>query len=160
MPWSVSGARGRGRPFASVTMSSITRSHIEAKTAWDNGATEEQMKPILKLIRNAQWRWDFVAASHGGSFHAPLECARILGNAVQKSEEARMLLTSVLISLGVKVPVQIPDITTKEKAQIYIGLDMEELKRKKAEFLTNEVPVWDRTAEERGSKVNYDMKNK
>jgi len=37
---------------------------------------------------------------------------------------------------------------------------MEELKRKKAEFLTNEVPVWDRTAEERGSKVNYDMKNK
>ena len=146
--------------LSDLATKSLVKVHIEAKTAWENGATEEQMKPILKLIRNAQWRWDFVAASHGGSFHAPLECARILGNAVQKSEEARMLLTSVLISLGVKVPVQIPDITTKEKAQIYIGLDMEKLKKEKAEFLTNVVPVWDRVSEEKGNRVNYDMKNK
>ncbi len=32
----------------------ILKAHIEAKTAWDNGATEEQMKPILDLIRQSQ----------------------------------------------------------------------------------------------------------
>jgi nitrite reductase (cytochrome c-552) len=50
----------------------LVKLHIEAKFAWEKGATEEMMKPVLKLIRQAQWRWDFVAASHGASFHAPL----------------------------------------------------------------------------------------
>lgn len=26
------------------------------------------MKDVLKLIRQAQWRWDFGVASHGGAF--------------------------------------------------------------------------------------------
>jgi len=33
---------------------SITKAHIEAKAAWDAGATEEEMKPALQLIRQAQ----------------------------------------------------------------------------------------------------------
>jgi nitrite reductase (cytochrome c-552) len=40
----------------------LVRSHVEAKTAWDKGATDEQMKTILSDIRKAQWRWDFAAA--------------------------------------------------------------------------------------------------
>ena len=47
----------------------LAKAHIEAKFAWDKGATEEQMKPVLALIRQAQWRWDFSVASHGSSFH-------------------------------------------------------------------------------------------
>ena len=35
------------------------KAHIEAKFAWDKGATETQMKDVLALIRQAQWRWDF-----------------------------------------------------------------------------------------------------
>lgn len=31
----------------------------------------------MKLIRQAQWRWDFGVASHGGAFHAPQEIQRI-----------------------------------------------------------------------------------
>jgi nitrite reductase (cytochrome c-552) len=146
--------------LSGLATASLVKAHIEAKTAWDNGASEEQMKPILKLIRNAQWRWDFVSASHGGSFHAPLECARILGTSLQKSEEARLLLSDLLNKLHVTLPITMPDVSTKEKAQQYIGLDMEKLKKDKIEFLTNVVPVWDRTAEERQGRVNYDMKNK
>ena len=41
----------------------LAKAHIEAKYAWDNGATEEQMKNVLALIRQAQWRWDFGVAS-------------------------------------------------------------------------------------------------
>ena len=49
----------------------IVRAHLEAKKAWDMGATDAEMKDILTGIRHAQWRWDYAAASHGGSFHAP-----------------------------------------------------------------------------------------
>lgn len=124
------------------TTALIVKAHIEAKTAWDNGATEEQMKPILKLIRQSQWRWDYVAASHGGAFHAPLESARILGNAIEKAQDARILLTALLQNLNVTVPVPMPDISTKEKAQQYIGLDMKKLYEEKMDFIKNVISTW------------------
>ena len=37
----------------------LAEAHIEAKFAWDKGATEDQMKDVLKLIRQAQWRLGF-----------------------------------------------------------------------------------------------------
>ena len=55
---------------------SLVMAHLEAKKAWDLGANEAQMKDILQDIRHAQWRWDYGAASHGGSFHSPVEDLR------------------------------------------------------------------------------------
>jgi nitrite reductase (cytochrome c-552) len=134
----------------------LVKAHLEAKAAWDNGATEEQMKPILKLIRHAQWRWDFVAASHGGSFHAPLECARILGTGIQKADEARLLLNELLIKLNVSLPIPIPDLSTKEKAQQFINLDMEKIRASKMEFINNVLQQWDSIALKRqGFLYNY-----
>lgn len=120
----------------------IVRAHIEAKIAWDNGAKEEDMKSILKLIRQAQWRWDYVMASIGGSFHAPLESARILGLAIEKAMEARLMLSELLSKLNVKLPVPMPDLSTKEKAQQYIGLDMKKIWEQKMEFINNILPKW------------------
>ena len=56
----------------------IVRAHVEAGKAWDLGATEDEMKDILMDIRHAQWRWDYAAASHGGSFHSPVEIGRVV----------------------------------------------------------------------------------
>lgn len=142
--------------LSKIATGSLVKAHIEAKTAWDNGATEEQMKPVLELIRQAQWRWDYAAASHGASFHAPLECARVLGNSIQKSEQARILLAEILTKLNVVLPVVYPDISTKEKAQQYIGLDMKKIADDKKVFLETVVPVWDKQAEERHDKMNTD----
>ncbi|MBL8013398.1 MAG: ammonia-forming cytochrome c nitrite reductase subunit c552, partial [Candidatus Omnitrophica bacterium] len=114
----------------------LLKAHIEAKAAWEAGATPEEMKDVLTLIRHAQWRWDFVAASHGGSFHAPLESARILGASIEKSQEARLLLTKILLAHGVS-QVAMPDVSTKEKAQKYIGLDMNALIEEKKNFLNS-----------------------
>jgi nitrite reductase (cytochrome c-552) len=122
----------------------LVKAHIEAKAAWDAGATEEEMKPVLQLIRHAQWRWDYTAASHGASFHAPLEVARILGTSVEKAQEARLLLARVLAAHNVAQPVTIPDLTTKEKAQAYIGLDMNALAEEKRKFLETFVSQWDK----------------
>ncbi|RPI65546.1 MAG: ammonia-forming cytochrome c nitrite reductase subunit c552, partial [Ignavibacteriales bacterium] len=142
--------------LAHIATNTLVKAHIEAKTAWDNGATDEQMQPILKLIRAAQWRWDFATAGHGSSFHAPLEIARVLAHSIEKGEKARVELANLLTRLGVKLPVQIPDLSTKEKAQKYIGLDMEKFKQEKKEFLLNVVPEWDKKADERQKKRTID----
>ena len=142
------------KQLADIAGESLAKAHIEAKTAWDNGATEEQMKPILKLLRDAQWRVDFVPASHGAGFHAPLESARILGTSIEKTEIVRLEIDRLLRSLGVKTPIQYPDISTKEKAQKYLGMDMEKLKDEKKKFLNTVIPQWDEKAKERQSKMN------
>ncbi|MBM4170918.1 MAG: ammonia-forming cytochrome c nitrite reductase [Ignavibacteria bacterium] len=134
----------------------IAKAHMEAKTAWDKGATESEMKPILKLIRHAQWRWDYVAATNGLGFHAPVEAFRVLGTAIQKAEEARRELAIVLVKKGVKYPIAFPDISTKEKAQRYIGLDMTELRADKKDLIDNVIPEWDKKAKERqGTLIKY-----
>lgn len=46
----------------------LVKAHLEAQFAWDKGATEKEMTPILKYIRQSQWRWDYGVASHGASF--------------------------------------------------------------------------------------------
>jgi len=133
--------------------------HFEAKAAWDNGANETQMKPILKLIRQSQWRWDFVAASHGSSFHSPVEVARIITHGLDKAREARMQLQRVLLTLGVKTGIPYPDISTKAKAQKLIGIDFTTLQKDKNEFLKNTVPAWLSKAVEREKKYKVKYLN-
>lgn len=126
----------------------LVRAHVEAKTAWDKGATEQQMQPVLKLIRQAQWRWDFAAAGHGNSFHSPLETMRIIAGGIAKAQDARVVLARILGKLGVE-EVAYPDITTKEKAQKYIGLDMQKLNADKQKFMNTIVPQWKVEAKKR-----------
>lgn len=120
----------------------LAKAHIEARFAWDRGATEKQMENVLKLIRQAQWRWDFGIASHGAAFHAPQEVQRILGSGIDKAWQARMAIMKVLVKLGYTGDVPMPDISTKEKAQKYIGLDMKAEEAAKEEFLKTVIPRW------------------
>ncbi len=113
----------------------LVKAHYEAKAAWEMGASEEEMKPVLQLIRHAQWRWDFAAASHGAAFHAPLEVMRIITTGIDKVQSARLQLSKVLASKGFYGEVKIPDISTKDKAQKAIGLDLVKLEKEKEEFL-------------------------
>jgi nitrite reductase (cytochrome c-552) len=135
----------------------LAKAHIEAKFAWDKGATEKQMENALKLIRGAQWRWDYVAASHGASFHAPFESARVIGLGLEKAQEARLEIARVLASMGFSNPIPMPDISTKAKAQEYIGLDMKKLNESKKGFIDTIIPQWLQAAKERESK--YPTKN-
>lgn len=120
----------------------LVKAHVGAKFAWDKGATEKQMEPVLKLLRAAQWRWDFAVASHGASFHAPVETQRILSHGLDKSYQAQLEVNKVLKQLGVTEEIPVPDISTKEKAQKYIGLDMPKLKGAKDKFIAEKVPEW------------------
>jgi nitrite reductase (cytochrome c-552) len=134
----------------------LAKLHIEAQFAWDLGATQDQMQEILIDIRHAQWRWDFSAASHGASAHAPTESLRLLSSSVNLAQEARIKLSHVLSQLGHVGPVPLPDITTKERAQAFIGLPMEKMISEKQQFLNQVVPQWIETAQQRESQwVQY-----
>jgi len=117
-----------------IAEKNLVRTHLEAEYAWKKGAKEEDMKEVLKLIRHSQWRWDMSVASHGGYFHAPEETLRVLGTSIEKSKEAQLLLERVFRKLNVPTPVKLADVSTKEKAQKYIGLNLEKMKKEKAEF--------------------------
>ena len=142
-----------------IAEKTIAAAHIEAKTAWDNGAVVDEMKTILKLIRHAQWRWDWVAAANGLGFHSPVEALRVLGTSIQKGEEARRMLAILFVKRGIKYPVQLPDISTKQKAQAYIGLEMDKLQKDKDDLLKNVVVKWDEDAKKRqGTLIEYKPK--
>ncbi|WP_298473094.1 ammonia-forming cytochrome c nitrite reductase [uncultured Maribacter sp.] len=131
----------------------LVKSHVEAGKAWELGATPEQMKPVLQDIRHAQWRWDYSAASHGASFHSPVEIARVIGGGLDIAAEARVKLARLLADLGHNKPVEMPDISSKEKAQEYIGLDIEKLEGEKKAFKENLLPKWMEAAKAREAKM-------
>ncbi len=60
--------------------------------------------------------------------------ARIFGISIEKAKEASILLEGILTEHEVETPVPLPDISTKEKAQDYLGLDMEICERQKEKF--------------------------
>lgn len=109
----------------------MVKAHIEAGKCWELGATTEQMKAILTDIRHAQWRWDYAAASHGGSFHSPVESARVVASGLVIAQEARVKLARMLAELGHNKPVEMPDLSTKEKAQNLLVLTWKNYVEKK-----------------------------
>ena len=127
----------------------LVKAHVEAKTAWDAGATEKEMESVLKHIRYAQWFWDYTAASHGASFHSPIEVSRLIGKSIEEAMEARILLSRILAGHGKNQPVPYPDISTKTLAQQFIGLDMAKLQAEKAGWIKTILPGWDKKAQER-----------
>ena len=73
---------------------------------------------------------------------------------MDKAQDARIKLARLLAELGYNQPLVMPDIGTKEKAQAYVGLDMEKLEAEKAEFKKNVIPVWLEEAREREAKMD------
>ncbi len=139
----------RVKELLTMAGDALVRTHLEAEFAWKKGATETEMKPVLTLIRHAQWRWDWVAASHGAGFHSPDVALRTLATSIQKSQEAHAEIVRLLARRGFTDPVPLPDVSTKSKAQRYIGLDLAALQTAKADFLRKTVLTWDAEAEKR-----------
>ncbi len=127
----------------------LAKAHVMAKTAWDNGATEDEMADVLKLLRSSQWAWDLGVASHGGSFHAPVETQRILGHSLDKAYTAQLALQKILFNHGV-AEFTMPELATKAQAQTFIGLDMAKLRGDKDEWMKTVVPEWIAAAEANG----------
>ncbi|MCX7428526.1 MAG: ammonia-forming cytochrome c nitrite reductase subunit c552 [Planctomycetia bacterium] len=103
---------GRGR-----AETVLARAHLDIAAAKQAGATDAELDGVRKLVRQAQLRWDYVAANNGMGIHAPEECMRILGAAVDLGGQCRVECARILARHGVSEPIRYPDFSTKEKAQ-------------------------------------------
>jgi len=68
----------------------LVAAHREVAEAMKRGVSDEKLEEARKLIREAQFRWDYVAANNGMGFHSPQECARILASAIDLGQQARI----------------------------------------------------------------------
>lgn len=145
----IEAKRARKDELHKKAMKQIASAHLEAGKAWELGATEAEMAPVLKDIRHAQWRWDFTVASHAAFFHAPEETLRILGSALEKAGDARIKLAKILSKYGAADYVA-PAITDKKTAQEIIGLPYEKMVNDKEVFRNTLIPEWKKEAEAKG----------
>jgi nitrite reductase (cytochrome c-552) len=60
------------------------------KTAKAANAPAESLKEAMDLQRKAQWRVDFINAENSMGFHAPQECARILGESIDFARQGQL----------------------------------------------------------------------
>ncbi|MDR1975462.1 MAG: ammonia-forming cytochrome c nitrite reductase [Campylobacteraceae bacterium] len=139
----------RKESLFAITVDNLAKAHLEAGKAWEVGADEAEMKSVLNLIRQGQWRWDYAVASHGGFFHAPDETLYTLAKANDYAQQARVALVAVLAKHGVS-NYSAPDFDTKDKAQKLAGLDMKTLIAEKLEFKKTLEQEWLKQAKENG----------
>ncbi|HEY5672380.1 MAG TPA: ammonia-forming cytochrome c nitrite reductase [Malonomonas sp.] len=142
--------------LSKTAMDVLAKAHLEAAKAWELGATEAEMAPILQDIRHGQWRWDFSIAAHGAFFHAPEETLRVLGSAINKGQDARIKLRIVLAKYDAAT-YEAPDFSTKEKAQAIIGLPFDQLVEEKNAFNNGLKQEWFKEGAEKGV---YDPKSR
>ncbi|WP_028584330.1 ammonia-forming cytochrome c nitrite reductase [Desulfogranum mediterraneum] len=145
----VKGKLERKEQLMEIAMDNLGRAHLEAGKAWEVGANEAEMAPVLQLIRSAQWLWDYSIASHGSFYHAPEETLRLLSVANDKAQQARLKLVGVLAAHGT-LNYQAPDFSTKQKAQQLAGVPLAKLVDAKMTFKDTLLKEWDQNAVQAG----------
>ncbi len=112
--------QNRNREMLTRAERVITAGHLEIGDAMKLGATDDELLAVRKQISKAQMYWDYIAASNGMGFHAPQESARVLGKAIDLAQECRIQVTTIRMKHGATGPLELPDVSTKEKAQAFI----------------------------------------
>lgn len=99
----------------------LSKAHFDIAACMEAGATDEELGGVRKLVRDAQLRWDYVAANNGMGFHSPLESSRILVAAVEMAQECRRQCARILAKHGYTEEVAYPPFGSKEEATTTIG---------------------------------------
>ncbi len=84
------------------------------------GIPDAELDPLRRLIRHAQFRWDFVASNNGMGFHAPQECTRLLGESRAQAQEVRIGVARLLAARGVSAEPRYPDFSSREQVQAFV----------------------------------------
>ncbi|MBP7052921.1 MAG: ammonia-forming cytochrome c nitrite reductase subunit c552 [Phycisphaerae bacterium] len=94
----------------------LVKAHFDVAAAAQAGASVEDLALPRKLLRWGQFRWDFISANNGMGFHAAQESMRLLGEAANLAQQARVETARLLARLGVARAPTYPDVSTREKA--------------------------------------------
>lgn len=94
----------------------LVKAHFDIGAAMEVGCSDEQLAPARKLVRHAQFRWDYISATNGMGFHSPQEAMRLVGEAANEAQQARLLTARLLAAKDIEVEPSYPGISTREKA--------------------------------------------
>jgi len=99
-----------------ATEEALVHAHFDVAAALQAGVAEDALKGARAKLRGAQFRWDYVSATNGMGFHSPQESMRVLGDATNLAQQARVETVRLLAQSGVTAPVNYPDVSTRQKA--------------------------------------------
>ncbi|TAN36713.1 MAG: ammonia-forming cytochrome c nitrite reductase subunit c552 [Verrucomicrobia bacterium] len=94
----------------------LVQAHFDIAAAAQAGVADADLAAARKLIRHAQFRWDFISAANGAGFHAPQEATRILADAINEAQQVRLDIARRLAAKGISATPKYPDVSTREKA--------------------------------------------
>jgi len=116
----VEGIQDRVRSARDRAERVLAEAHFDIAAAVQAGADENQLQEVRRLVRQAQLRWDYVAASNGMGFHSPQFAVQVLAETIDLAGQCRVQCAQILARQGVLGPIRYPDISTKEKAQAVV----------------------------------------
>ncbi len=116
----VEAIQDRVRSARDRTERVLAAAHLDIAAAVQAGAEQEELQEVRHLVRQAQLRWDYVAAANGMGFHSPQFAVQVLAEAIDLAAECRVQCARILARRGVLGPISYPDTTTKEKAQAVV----------------------------------------
>jgi nitrite reductase (cytochrome c-552) len=91
----VAAIQGRTHALIGRASSAVVDMLDAIRAAQAAGATSEQVAPLLKLQRQAQWRLDFISSENSMGFHADQETARVLGEAIDYARQAQAMAVAL-----------------------------------------------------------------
>ena len=94
----------------------LVRAHLDIAAAVQIDVADVDLAPARKLVRHAQFHWDYVASTNGMGFHSPQESMRLLGEAADLAQQARLQATRLLAAKAVAQAPRYPDLRTREQA--------------------------------------------
>ena len=107
----------------------LVRAHFDVAAALQIGVSDELLSESRKLLRHAQFRWDFISSSNGMGFHSPQESMRVLGDAAIDAQQVRILVARLLASKGIAREPTYPDTSTRTQAfqvaEAYAGVSQD-----------------------------------
>jgi nitrite reductase (cytochrome c-552) len=94
----------------------VVKAHYDVAAGMQARCTEADLAGARRLLRRAQFRWDYIAASNGMGFHSPQESMRLLGEATNEAQQARLIVARLLAAKGISAEPKYPDMSDRKKA--------------------------------------------
>jgi len=94
----------------------LVLAHFDIAAAIQAGIPDNELTEPRNLLRQAQFRWDYVSSNNGMGFHSPQESMRILGDSVNQAQQVRILTARLLAKKSISDSPVYPDLSTRQKA--------------------------------------------
>jgi nitrite reductase (cytochrome c-552) len=94
----------------------LVKAHFDIAAAMQAKATDAELADARRLVRHAQFRWDYVSAANSMGFHSPQESTRILVVAADEAGQARLLVARLLAAKGIAIEPSYPPFANKADA--------------------------------------------